>query len=76
MDIYEVWLELTKEARERLETLQKWLKLIDDYEKNVDDLNVWIDNMEKSIELLGYQETKEELIGELEEVKVRTMQAW
>ena len=71
-----MWLELTKEARERLETLQKWLKLIDDYEKNVDDLNVWIDNMDKSIELLGYQETKEELIEEQEEVKVRTMQAW
>ena len=68
-----MWLELTKEARERLETLQKWLKLIDDYEKNVDDLNVWIDNVEKSIELLGYQETKQEFLGELEEVKVRTL---
>ena len=69
-DLYAVWLELTKESRERLESLQKWLKLIDDYERNVDDMNVWIDGIEKSVDLLGYQETKRNLMNELEEVKV------
>ena len=69
-DVYTVWLELTKEARERLETLQQWLRLIDGYESNVDDLNAWIDNVEKSVDLLGYQDRKEDLIVELEELKV------
>lgn len=68
--IYSVWLELTKEARERLETLQQWLRLIDDYERNVDDLNVWLDEIEKSLELLGYQEKKQDIIAELDEIKV------
>ena len=69
-NIYSVWLELTKESRERLETLQKWLKVIDDYERNVDDLNVWIDSMEKSVDLLGYQESRHDLEAELDELKV------
>ncbi|XP_065057528.1 dystrophin-like isoform X3 [Rhopilema esculentum] len=68
-NIYSVWLELTKESRERLETLQKWLKVIDDYERNVDDLNVWIDSMEKSVDLLGYQESRHDLEAELDELK-------
>ena len=72
-DIYTVWLELTKEARERLETLQQWLRLIDDYENNVDDLNAWIDNIEKSADLLGFQDKKNDLIAELEEIKVSWM---
>lgn len=69
-DIYSVWLELTKEARERLETLQQWLRLIDDYERNVDDLNAWIDDVEKSLDLFGYQEKKEDIVTELDEIKV------
>ena len=69
-DIYAVWLELTKEARERLEALQQWLRLIDDYESSVDDLNAWLDNIEKSVDLLGYQDRKEDLVVELEEIKV------
>ena len=70
-DVYTVWLELTKETRERLETLQQWLRLIDDYERNVDDLNAWVDRIEKSVDLLGYQEKREDLLAELEELKVR-----
>ena len=69
-DLYEVWLELSKEAREKLETLEKWQKQIDDYEKNVDDLNAWIDRIESSLSAIGMTSVLTELEDQREELKV------
>ncbi|XP_057306952.1 utrophin-like isoform X3 [Hydractinia symbiolongicarpus] len=68
-DIREVYLDIKQESSDKLNTLQNWVQELDDYEKKVDELNVWIDSRLSMLDTIGGMSAKFDLEMELNKLK-------
>lgn len=69
-DIREVYFDIKQESSDKLNILQNWVQELDDYEKKVDELNVWIDSRLSMLDTIGGMSAKFDLEMELNKLKV------
>ena len=72
-EIYDTYLIVVRMCGEKMDTLKEWVQEIDDYERKVDDLNVWIDGRMSTLQSIGGVTAKFDIEMELQKLQVRVL---